>query len=85
MVNEHDEVLVITERFSISKKPLWKLPGGKITIKFLLQINIRVIDLYGVLSTGYVDPGENLDVAVVREVLEETGVETELASLVAFR
>lgn len=34
---------------------------------------------------GYVDPGENLPDAVVREVKEETGINTEFQSVVAFR
>jgi hypothetical protein len=84
VVNDSEEILVITERFSVSQKPLWKLPGGK------TQMFLNANDLYwDSVSTfaqkGYVDPGENLDVAVVREVLEETGVKTELKSLVAFR
>ena len=34
---------------------------------------------------GYVDPGEYLASAAIREVKEETGVETEFQSIIAFR
>lgn len=34
---------------------------------------------------GYVDPQEGLDIAVRREILEETGIETEFESVIVFR
>jgi len=37
------------------------------------------------LPGGYVDPGESIPTAVRREVLEETGIETEFVSMVSFR
>lgn len=37
------------------------------------------------LPGGYVDPGEHIHQAAVREVLEETGIQTEFRSIVAFR
>jgi len=37
------------------------------------------------LPGGYVDPGEDISVAAVREIKEETGVDTEFRSIVAFR
>lgn len=37
------------------------------------------------LPGGYVDPGEFIAAAAVREVMEETGIQTEFKSLIAFR
>ncbi|XP_051172198.1 uncharacterized protein LOC127288644 [Leptopilina boulardi] len=37
------------------------------------------------LPGGYVEPGENINVAAEREVLEETGIQTNFKCLIAFR
>lgn len=37
------------------------------------------------LPGGYLDPGEDIAEAAIREVLEETGIKTEFRSIVAFR
>ena len=36
-------------------------------------------------NVGYVDPGEYLAPAAIREIKEETGIETEFKSIIAFR
>ena len=38
-----------------------------------------------IMWIGYVDPGEFLAPAAMREVKEETGIETEFESIIAFR
>ena len=53
VINDEQEILVVSERHRGSSRPYYKLPGGAL------------------------HPGEHLATAVVREVLEETGIETE--------
>jgi 8-oxo-dGTP pyrophosphatase MutT (NUDIX family) len=62
VLNEHEELLVVCERYRRpGQAPFYKLPGGAL------------------------QPGEHLADAVIREVLEETGVKTEFEALVCFR
>jgi 8-oxo-dGTP pyrophosphatase MutT (NUDIX family) len=61
VINEVQELLVVSEKFRRRKGPAYKLPGGAL------------------------HPGEHLAEAVVREVLEETGVQTQFQALACFR
>lgn len=60
VINAHDQILSVSERFS-PVPGSWKLPGG------------------------YVEPGENLVEAGIREVFEETGIRTRFESMVSVR
>lgn len=61
VINDAQELLVVSERYRRRKGPAYKLPGGAL------------------------QPGEHLAEAVMREVLEETGVQTQFEALVCFR
>jgi 8-oxo-dGTP pyrophosphatase MutT (NUDIX family) len=61
VINDRQELLVVSERHRRGNRPYYKLPGGALL------------------------PGEHLVEAVVREVLEETGIQTRFESLVCFR
>ncbi len=62
VVNDHDELLVVCERYRIDNRPpFYKLPGGAL------------------------EPGENIVDSIVREVLEETGVDARFEALTCFR
>jgi 8-oxo-dGTP diphosphatase len=62
VLNEQDELLVVTEKFLRGDRPhYYKLPGGAL------------------------HPGEHIVDGVIREVLEETGIQTRFESLVCFR
>ncbi|CAH1154666.1 unnamed protein product [Phaedon cochleariae] len=61
VVNEKDQILVVSEKYYVVDKPHWKLPGG------------------------YVEPGENLVDAAIREVYEETKISTEFQSILTLR
>ena len=78
VINDKDEVLVIQERHFVV--PHWKLPGGNGgKIRYFIQL--FQLELF----SGYVDPGEDISAAAVREVKEETGIETQFQSIIAFR
>lgn len=61
VINERQELLVVSERHRSSARPYYKLPGGAL------------------------HPGEHLAAGVVREVYEETGVETKFEAVVCWR
>jgi len=61
VINENQEILVVSERHRGSSRPYYKLPGGAL------------------------HPGEHLATAVVREVLEETGINTVFEAVVCWR
>ena len=58
VLNEKNELLVVSERYRNRQRPSYKLPGGAL------------------------NQGEHIAECVVREVQEETGVRTQLESLV---
>ena len=61
VINNAQELLVVSEKYRQRKGPAYKLPGGAL------------------------QPGEHLAEAVIREVLEETGVQTQFQTLACFR
>lgn len=61
VINEVQELLVVSEKYRRRQGPAYKLPGGAL------------------------HPGEHLADAVIREVLEETGVQTQFQALACFR
>ncbi|MFL2804165.1 MAG: NUDIX domain-containing protein [Dehalococcoidia bacterium] len=61
VINDRNEILVVSEKYRSSAKPSYKLPGGA-----LVQ-------------------GEHISLAAVREVFEETGINTEFQKLSFFR
>jgi len=61
VLNDAEELLVVSERYRRGTGPSYKLPGGALL------------------------PGEHIVDAALREVLEETGVETRFESLACFR
>ncbi|XP_019872061.1 uncharacterized protein LOC109600357 isoform X2 [Aethina tumida] len=61
VINDANQILVVSEKYFVGDKPLWKLPGG------------------------YVEPGENLVDAAIREVFEETNIKTTFETVLTFR
>jgi 8-oxo-dGTP diphosphatase len=61
VINDAQELLVVSEKYRRRQGPAYKLPGGAL------------------------HPGEHLADAVIREVLEETGVQTQFQALACFR
>ncbi|XP_053951281.1 uncharacterized protein LOC128858802 [Anastrepha ludens] len=60
VVNDNNEVLVVSDRFALIANS-WKLPGG------------------------YVEPGEEIVDAAIREVKEETGIDCEFRTVISIR
>ncbi|XP_004524916.1 nudix hydrolase 8 isoform X2 [Ceratitis capitata] len=60
VVNDNDEVLVVSDRYALIANS-WKLPGG------------------------YVEPGEELVNAAIREVKEETGIDCVFRTVLSIR
>uniref|UniRef100_A0A034VLK8 Nudix hydrolase 8 n=2 Tax=Bactrocera dorsalis TaxID=27457 RepID=A0A034VLK8_BACDO len=60
VVNDNDEVLVVSDRYALIANS-WKLPGG------------------------YVEPGEEIVNAAIREVKEETGIDCEFRTVISIR
>ncbi len=61
VINDRNEILVVSEKYRSTVKPSYKLPGGA-----LVQ-------------------GEHISKAAIREVFEETGINTEFQKLSFFR
>ncbi len=59
--------------------------GGVLIRRQQVLVNRAVYRPYFTIPSGYVEPGESLEQAVVREVLEETGVRTRVGRLVLSR
>ncbi len=59
--------------------------GGVLIRAQQVLVNRAVYRPYFTIPSGYVEPGESLEQAVVREVLEETGVRTRVGRLVLSR
>lgn len=84
---DSDEILVIKDKYV--NKATWKLPGGYVEPG--TSIDWRIVNF--VQSTTYRVhvymrlhlPGENIEAAAKREVLEETGIQADFKCLMSFR
>lgn len=79
VVNDQKQILTIKEKQAIVKGT-WKLPGGYV------EPSMHYIYFYCLFSLILnISPDENFVDAVIREVQEETGVQTKFDSLVCVR